>query len=275
MEQQLWDELSKQLWGELSNGLKEFMESTGFTTVVIGESGGLDSALVTVLAVDTLGAENVTALTMPSEFTTEETLRDALELCDNLGVAIHTLPISDLVDTFLETIDLTGVAHENLQARIRGVLLMGWANQHDSIVLCPSNKSEAAMGYSTLYGDTVGSYAPLWDVYKTELFRLAKWYAAKNPGVIPETTLTRPPTAELAHGQKDEDSLPPYPLLDAILESYVEGEIPESWIIATFGKTGEDTIARLRRSAWKRKQEPRGVKVSTRTLEELDRSTEK
>ena len=267
------EEKNKVVWDSLIAGLKNFMKQAGFEDVVIGISGGLDSAVVAALAVDALGAEHVKGITMPSKYSSPETFEDALALADNLGFTCHIKGIHEIVKSFENVIELTGVAEENIQARIRGALLMGYSNQNGGIVLCPTNKSEAAVGYSTLYGDTVGSYAPIADVYKTEVFELAKFYNCKNSvsgKIIPVEIISRVPSAELRLNQSDQDSLPEYDVLDSILFDLIEAGLSIDEIYEKYGDLGVEIVAKVRGSAWKREQEPVGVQVSSRSLKQFD-----
>ena len=257
------------LWDELVQGLKDFFDKAGFRKAVVGVSGGLDSAVVLAIAVQALGHENVTGITMPSRFNSKETIQDALLLCENQTVRCLTIPISGIAESFHKELPVSGVAAENLQARIRGVLLMEFSNEHGGLVLCPTNKSEAAMGYSTLYGDTVGSYAPIGDVLKTDVFALAQYFndSIASPGrTIPDRIISRPPSAELSFNQVDSDSLPPYEILDEFLHRFVELGEP----LDTTSSLDLEMYAKLVSSAWKREQEPTGIKVSNKTLQEWD-----
>lgn len=212
-------------------GLRDYVAKTGFTNkVVLGLSGGIDSALVCALAVETLGAENVKAITMPGEFSSEGSVSDSQKLAENLGIELFELPIDELFNSYRDSLapvfgDTSfGVAEENLQSRIRGTLLMAYSNKFDSYLLPTGNKSEYAVGYATLYGDMNGAIAIIGDLYKTEVFELSKWLNAcyYKMEVIPEEILSKPPSAELRPDQKDSDSLPEYELLDDILYRYLE-----------------------------------------------------
>lgn len=210
-------------------GLKRFFENNHFKRVFLGLSGGLDSALCAVIAATALGPEAVCGVLMPSPHTSEESVDWAALLAKNLGIATHTISIGPLMNSFDKALGEPfaglpkGVAEENVQARIRGTLLMALANKFGGMVICPGNKSELAVGYSTLYGDSVGALALIGDVYKTEVYALAEWYNQQaGRDVIPGGIIERPPTAELCPGQKDTDMLPPYPLLDAVLQQYIE-----------------------------------------------------
>lgn len=267
------------LWQALVLGLRDYLRKNGFTGAALGLSGGLDSALVLALAVDALGSDNVRTLVMPGPFTAAISTADAHEMARRLGVRCEDIAIGPLFESFKGALaplfagrpeDTT---EENLQARIRGALLMALSNKHGCMVLATGNKSEAAVGYSTLYGDTCGGYAPICDVLKTTVYRLARWRNANDPlgrcrAPIPERIILRPPSAELSPGQLDQDSLPPYDVLDGIVRAYMEegvaaAELPERGFAAT-------DVARvlhlLRTSQYKRAQEPLGTRVSRRSF---------
>jgi NAD+ synthase (glutamine-hydrolysing) len=208
-------------------GTRDYVTKCGFKRVVIGLSGGIDSALTAAIAVDALGAENVIGVGMPSQYSSPGSIADARELAANLGIRFEVLPISNGFDALRETLKpvFTGlkedVTEENIQARIRGTLLMAMSNKFGALVLTTGNKSELGVGYCTLYGDMCGGLAAISDVPKTMVFRLARYVNSRKP-IIPISTLEKPPSAELRPNQKDSDSLPPYELLDVILEEYVE-----------------------------------------------------
>ncbi len=257
----------------LTLALGDYVRKNGFQTVALGLSGGIDSALTACIAVDALGAERVVGVSMPSRYTSEASQRDAARLAEALGVRFMTLPIdtvasaygSVLADTFSgRAPDLT---EENLQARIRGNYLMALSNKFGWLVLTTGNKSETSVGYSTLYGDTAGGFAALKDVYKTQVYALARWRNTCG-APIPEHTLTRAPSAELRPDQTDQDSLPPYDVLDAILESYVEDDRSVAEIVrAGHDETLVRRIARMVDAAeFKRRQSPPGVKITPRAF---------
>ncbi len=224
-------------YSALINGIREFMSPTGTSKVILGLSGGIDSAVVAALATKALGNENVHAFLMPSEFSTLHSVQDAVDLAENLNIKYNVIPISSIYNRFTrELIPVFGVdnkwnvAEENLQARIRGTLLMAYSNKFNALVLNTTNKSELCCGYGTLYGDLVGAAMVLADLYKCEVYELAE-YINSNDNVIPYSTMTKAPSAELRQGQKDSDSLPDYSILDPLLYALIEG-----------GKSREDVI---------------------------------
>ncbi|HEX3581963.1 MAG TPA: NAD+ synthase, partial [Thermoanaerobaculia bacterium] len=211
----------------LTLGLRDYIRKCGFQDVVVGLSGGIDSAVTAAIAVEALGPEHVTGIAMPSQFSSQGSLDDARALAENLGIAFHVVPIQPLYDPYHSAFtDLFGVdtfdtTNENVQARIRGNILMAWSNRTGAMVLSTGNKSELAVGYCTLYGDMAGGLALLGDVYKTMVYRVAHWLN-RNREVIPESSITKPPSAELRPDQTDQDTLPPYDVLDGILKLYIE-----------------------------------------------------
>jgi NAD+ synthase (glutamine-hydrolysing) len=258
-----------ELWSALVMGLRDYVKKNGFSSVVIGLSGGIDSALVAAIAVDALGAENVHGVSLPSRYSSDHSLGDAKALAINLNIAYQVIPIQPMVDAFLNSTELTGIAEENLQARVRGTTLMGLSNQWGHLVLATGNKSELAVGYSTLYGDAVGGFAPIKDVFKSDVWKLAKWrnaFANKRGEVapIPENSITKEPSAELRPGQKDTDSLPDYLVLDQVLRIYIEANGSMAAICnAGFAKElAEKVITLVDRAEYKRRQYPPGTKVS-------------
>lgn len=273
-------EADADLWQALVLGLRDYMRKNGFAQAALGLSGGLDSALVLALAVDALGADNVRVLVMPGPFTADISTADAHEMARRVGVSCDDLAIGRLLDGFRASLAplfdgrAEDTTEENLQARIRGMLLMALSNKFGSVILATSNKSEAAVGYSTLYGDTCGGYEPIKDVYKTDVFRLARWRNAHDPFLrgahpIPERIIERPPSAELRAGQVDADSLPPYDVLDAILAGHIEQGRSAADLVAQ----GHDaaTVARVlhlvRTSEYKRAQAAPGTRVSPRSFD--------
>ncbi|MDX6378220.1 MAG: hypothetical protein QOE98_2523, partial [Gaiellaceae bacterium] len=259
------------LWGALCLGLRDYTTKNGFSRVLLGLSGGIDSALVAALAADALGADRVDTISMPTRFNVSETRSDARRVAESLGVGFREQPIEDLRAAFMEAVpDATGLAAENLQARIRGVLLMTVSNQHGHLVLTTSNKSETAVGYSTLYGDSAGGFAPIKDVPKTTVFRLARWLNEQaGRERIPASIIDRPPSAELRDDQRDDQSLPPYEVLDPILEAYVERDLAPEEIVA-LGLGDADLVRRIARlvdlAEYKRRQAPPGLKLQPKAF---------
>jgi NAD+ synthetase len=252
-------------------GVHDYIVKNGFPGVLLGLSGGIDSALTLAVAVDALGKDRVRAVMMPSEYTAGISLSDARVMADNLGVRYDELPIKPVFDSFLQTLaqEFEGLpfdlAEENLQARIRGTLLMALSNKFGSIVLTTGNKSEMAVGYSTLYGDMAGGYAVLKDVPKTLVYRLSHYRNSLSP-IIPERIITRAPSAELRANQTDQDALPPYEILDAIMEMYVENDRSPEDIVAA-GYLEQDVrrvVTLIDRNEYKRRQAPVGVRITHR-----------
>ena len=266
-----------ELYGALVTATRGYVTKSGFTDVCLGLSGGVDSALVATIAADALGPDHVHAVLMPSRYSSDHSVDDARALAASQGIDAHLLPIEEahlaLSGVLSGAIDggPAGLTDENLQARIRGVLLMGLSNAHGWMVLTTGNKSESAVGYSTLYGDTAGAYAVIRDLYKTRVYDLCRWRNARAPGldgelVIPEHILTKPPSAELRPDQTDDQSLPTYDVLDPLLEAYVEGNLTRTELVAE-GHDPDlvDRVVRLVDGAeFKRRQTPLGPKVTTR-----------
>jgi len=258
-----------EIYEALVAGTRAYVQKNGFKSVLIGLSGGIDSALVSAIAVDAVGAENVYCVSMPSRYSSQHSRDDAAELARRTGLNFRTVSIAPMFDAYMSALNLTGLAEENLQSRLRGTLLMAISNQEGHIVLAPGNKSELAVGYSTLYGDSVGAYGPIKDVYKSLIFRLARWRneAAEERGEeppIPENTISKPPSAELRPDQVDSDSLPDYDLLDTVLDLYIEGDQGRDAIVAAgFDAAVVDRVVRLVDTAeYKRRQYPPGPKIS-------------
>ena len=263
-------EAMAEIYLALVMGLRDYCHKNGIERVYLGLSGGIDSSLVATLACDALGADQVYGISNPSAYSSEHSKSDAADLAARTGLHFLTVPIAPAVDAFHQMLDLDGVAAENLQARIRAVIWMAESNQHPpSIVLACGNKSELAVGYSTIYGDAVGGYAPIKDVPKTWVWKLARWrneqalMRGETPP-IPENSITKEPSAELRPGQKDTDSLPPYELLDDVLDDYVEGDAGHEEIVAMgFDPELADRVIRMvDRAEYKRRQYPPGTKIS-------------
>ncbi len=263
----------EEIYSALSTGLKDYVNKNGFRQTVIALSGGIDSALVAVLAVDALGPRRVAAVSMPSRFSSEGTRRDAATLAHNLGIEFHVIPIEDILQAYIDRLSPLfrghppDVTEENLQARIRGNLIMALSNKFGWLVLATGNKSELATGYCTLYGDMVGGFAVIKDVPKTLVYQLARWRNRLRQ-VIPVSILERPPSAELRAGQKDTDTLPPYEILDKILERYVEQDMGADSIVAD--GFDPETVKRVVRmvdlNEYKRRQAPPGIKITPKAF---------
>lgn len=254
-------------------GIRDYFAKLGFKKAILGLSGGIDSALVLYLAAEALGKENVLSLLLPSGFSTEHSLADAKQLCENLGTKFETVPIENNFQEFIKTLDPFfkglpfSIAEENLQARVRGVLLMAFSNKFGYILLNTTNKSEAAVGYGTLYGDMCGGLAVLGDVYKTQVYELAN-YINRNGELIPQNIITKAPSAELRHNQKDSDSLPEYDVLDKILYQYIEKrQGPKELVAMGFEKPLVDRVLKMvNGSEWKRFQTPPILRVSPKAF---------
>ncbi|MBR6409079.1 MAG: NAD(+) synthase [Alphaproteobacteria bacterium] len=249
------------LWNNLKQGLKNYCDKNGFKKVILGLSGGLDSAICAILAADVLGGKNVTAIMMKTKYTSDLSLKIAREISKQNNLNYHEIDIdpffeheTDLLKNAFKE-DVKGIVQENLQARIRGQILMAWSNQFGGLVLACGNKSEVLTGYCTLYGDTCGGLAPIGNVYKTTIFELAKWRNTLSKA-LPQEVITRAPSAELAEGQKDENTLPPYSVLDPILkELYDNKQTIEQTVSKGFDKQTVERVQNLiTRSAFKRKQ---------------------
>ena len=260
---------AQEIWQALVTGLRDYVLKNGFKSVALGLSGGIDSALVATIAVDALGKDKVFGVSLPSKYSSEHSLTDAKDLANNLGIGYRVIEIEPVVQSFKAATELTGLAEENVQARVRGSLLMGISNQEGHLILATGNKSELAVGYSTLYGDAVGGFAPIKDVFKVDVWNLAKWRnetARKNNQTppIPESSISKEPSAELRPGQKDSDSLPEYELLDRLLDLYVDKNGDAAALVAAgFNQDLVDkVIAMVDRAEYKRRQYPPGPKVS-------------
>lgn len=258
-----------EIWSALVLGLRDYVSKNGFKSVVLGLSGGIDSAVVATIAADALGSARVFGVSLPSKYSSSHSKSDAAELAKNLGIDFRTIEIEPVVAGFLSATKLEGIAEENVQARVRGSLLMGLSNQEGHLVLATGNKSELAVGYSTLYGDAVGGFAPIKDVFKVDVWRLAKWrnehaVAKGEIAPIPASSIEKEPSAELRPGQKDSDSLPEYEVLDQILELYIDKGGDASAITrAGFDpKLVDRVILLVDRAEYKRRQYPPGTKVT-------------
>lgn len=258
-----------EVYAALVVSLRDYVHKNGFKTIALGLSGGIDSALVAAIAADAIGANNVYGVSMPSKYSSEHSKTDAIDSATRIGLHFRTVEIEPMVSAYLENLDLTGLAEENLQARVRGMTLMGISNQEGHLVLATGNKSELSVGYSTIYGDAVGGFAPLMDVPKVDVWELAKWrnqlaITANETQPIPESSISKPPSAELRPGQQDSDSLPDYEELDAILHMYVEQDLNAEQISAAGFPL--ETVKRILlltdRAEYKRRQYPPGPKVS-------------
>ncbi|MFY1703475.1 NAD+ synthase [Micromonospora sp. WMMA1923] len=262
-----------EVWHALVLGLRDYVDKNRFPSVVLGLSGGIDSAVVAALAVDALGPQRVVGVSMPSQHSSEHSREDAADLAKRTGLDFRVEPIQPMVDTFLANLSLSGVAVENLQARVRGVILMALSNQEGPLVLTTGNKSELAVGYSTLYGDSVGGFNPIKDVWKTLVWRLAKWRNAEatrrgETPPIPENSIGKPPSAELSPGQLDSDTLPDYDVLDPILIGYVDGDLGRDGLVrAGHDAAVVDKVLRMVDTAeYKRRQSAPGTKISMKAF---------
>ncbi|HVV22512.1 MAG TPA: NAD+ synthase [Pseudonocardiaceae bacterium] len=262
-----------EVWSALVTGLRDYVLKNGFRSVVLGLSGGIDSAVCAALAVDALGADAVYGVSLPSGYSSEHSKSDAADLARRTGLHYDVQPIGDMVDVFVRQLGLSGLAEENVQARCRGVTLMALSNSAGHLVLATGNKTELAVGYSTIYGDAVGGFAPIKDVPKTLVWELARWRnaaAAERGEVppIPENSISKPPSAELRPGQLDTDSLPDYELLDDVLDDYVEGDKGYADLLAAgFDPALVDKILRMVDAAeYKRRQYPPGTKISLKAF---------
>jgi NAD+ synthase (glutamine-hydrolysing) len=262
-----------EIWQGLVIGLRDYVEKNNFKSVILGLSGGIDSALVAALAADAIGANRVYGVALPSKYSSDHSLADAKELAINIGLNYRIIEIQPMVGNLIENLHLSGVAEENLQARVRGITLMGLSNQEGHLVLATGNKSELAVGYSTLYGDAVGGFAPIKDLYKSQVWQLAKWrnelaiLQGQTPP-IPVSSINKAPSAELRPDQKDTDSLPDYKILDQILQIYIDQDGGRSAALAAgFDAALVDRVVGLvDRAEYKRRQYPPGTKISSRAF---------
>jgi NAD+ synthase (glutamine-hydrolysing) len=258
-----------QVWNALVLGLRDYVYKNGFKSVVLGLSGGIDSAVCAAIAVDAIGAKNVVGVSLPSQYSSDHSMSDAALLAKNTGLIYSTEPIEPYVEQFVEKLKLQGLAAENLQARVRAVILMAKSNTDGHLLLSTGNKTELAVGYSTIYGDAAGGYAPIKDVQKTLVWELARYRneLAQQQGEtspIPESSITKPPSAELRPDQLDQDSLPEYAILDRILELHIEQRMSESEIIAQGldAVTVESVLRLVSASEWKRRQSAIGPRIT-------------
>lgn len=267
------ENIPKDIYEALVLGLRDYMKKCGFTDAVIGLSGGIDSALTATLAVKALGSDHVTGITMPSMYSSSGSVDDSVQLAKNLGIKIHTIPIADLYYEYRKSLSEIfrglpeNVTEENIQARIRGNLLMAISNKFGSLLLTTGNKSELAMGYCTLYGDMSGGLAVISDLPKTLVYSLARYINSERE-IIPQATIDKPPSAELRPNQKDQDSLPPYDVLDKILECYIEKRMSmkEIFALGFEESTVADVLARVNRNEYKRIQAAPGLKVTSKAF---------
>ncbi|HAJ95800.1 MAG TPA: NAD(+) synthase, partial [Actinobacteria bacterium] len=255
-------------------GTRDYIKKNGFKKVVIALSGGIDSAIIAVIAALAVGKENVTTVFMPSDFSSNESMEDSKALANNLGVEYIVMPIAGIYGSYLKNLksifknDKINITKENIQARIRGSIIMAFSNEHGWLVLSTGNKSEISVGYCTLYGDMVGGFSPIKDLYKTMVYSICRFINKKYGNIIPVNILTRAPSAELRPDQKDQDSLPPYDMLDRILKAYIEDDMDHSTII----KMGfdpamvKDVLNMVDGSEHKRRQGPPGVKITARAF---------
>ncbi len=263
----------EEVWQALVMGLRDYVIKNGFKSVILGLSGGIDSALVAAIACDALGADKVYGIALPSKYSSTHSLNDAKQTAINTGLNFRVIEIEPMVQSFVSNLHLTGIAEENIQARVRGSTLMALSNAEGHLVLATGNKSELAVGYSTLYGDAVGGFAPIKDIYKTDVWNLAKWRNAVSISQnlmppIPQNSIDKEPSAELRPNQKDTDSLPDYKLLDQILRIYIEGDAGKSGAIsAGFDQQlVEKVLQMVDRAEYKRRQYPPGTKISARAF---------
>lgn len=265
--------VEEEIWKVLVLGLRDYVEKNGFRSVVLGLSGGIDSALVAAIACDALGAKRVNGVALPSKYSSDHSLEDAQQMAENTGLHFRTIAIAPMVDAFTSKVVLKGLAEENVQARVRGTTLMGISNQEGHLVLATGNKSELAVGYSTLYGDAVGGFAPIKDIYKTDVWALSRWRNARALELgeippIPVRSIEKEPSAELRPDQKDSDSLPDYRILDEVLTEYVDHDRGYEELVAA----GFDSalvarvISLVDMAEYKRRQYPPGTKVSSRAF---------
>ena len=262
-----------EIWQALVVGLRDYVKKNGFPSVLLGLSGGIDSAVTAAIAADAIGAKKVFGVALPSQYSSDHSLTDAADSAKRIGLNFRVIEIQPMVDSFLNSLGLTGLAEENLQARVRGTTLMGLSNQEGHLVLATGNKSELAVGYSTLYGDAVGGYAPIKDLLKSEVWAIARWRnkVAQLRGEIlpiPENSISKEPSAELRPDQLDTDSLPPYDQLDQLLTIYIENDGGLQGLLdAGFDEAlATRVIQMVDRAEYKRRQYPPGPKISRRAF---------
>jgi NAD+ synthase (glutamine-hydrolysing) len=266
-------ETEAEIWQALVVGLRDYVQKNGFKSVLLGLSGGIDSAVTAAIAADAIGAQNLYGIAMPSQYSSAHSLDDAADSAKRIGLNYRVIPIQPMVDGFLNNLGLTGLAEENVQARVRGTTLMGLSNQEGHLVLATGNKSELAVGYSTLYGDAVGGYAPIKDLFKSEVWAVARWrnrvaQETNQVAPIPESSITKEPSAELRPDQKDSDSLPDYAVLDQILTIYIENDGGLQGLLAAgFSEELATRVIQLvDKAEYKRRQYPPGTKISRRAF---------
>ncbi|MGB8022240.1 MAG: NAD+ synthase [Candidatus Nanopelagicales bacterium] len=262
-----------EMYAALVLGLRDYVGKNGFKSVTFGMSGGIDSALVAAIAADAIGGQNVHGLSMPSKYSSQHSQDDAFDLARRIGANIRRIPIAPMFDAYMSAMELTGLAEENLQARIRGTTVMAISNQEGHLVLAPGNKSELSVGYSTIYGDAVGGFGPIKDVPKTWVFRLARWRNEEAVRLgeippIPPSSIEKPPSAELRPGQKDTDSLPDYEILDDLLDQYVEHDRGAAELVVEgYDRALVERVLRMTDFAeYKRRQYPIGTKITGRSF---------
>jgi NAD+ synthase (glutamine-hydrolysing) len=262
----------EEAWRALTLGLRDYVVKCGFTSVVLGLSGGIDSALTAALAADALGPAHVTGVAMPTRYSSDHSLRDAEAVARNLGIACHVVPIDDIFQSYLDALSKVlpgpaGVAEENIQARVRGAVLMAYSNKHGCMLLSTGNKSELAVGYCTLYGDMCGGLAVLNDVPKTLVYDLAR-YVNRTSEVIPVSSITKPPSAELRPDQTDQDTLPPYDIIDAVIEGYVEHGLDAAALVrqGLDPAVVADVVSRIDRNEYKRRQAAPGLRITSKAF---------
>jgi NAD+ synthetase len=269
----VWPARAQQIFSALSLGIRDYVHKCGFKSVIVGLSGGIDSALVAVLAAEALGADKVLGVSMPARYSSEGSLSDAGALAKNLGIRYEVLPIEPVFQSVEKQLAKVfagtkpNEAEENIQSRLRGVTLMALSNKFGALVLTTGNKSEMAVGYCTLYGDMCGALAVIADVFKTDIYKLARWLNRERI-IIPEASITKPPSAELRPNQTDQDSLPPYETLDQILDAYVVKNLGKEEIIRQGFDAAvvNDVINKVTFSEYKRRQAAPGLKVSPRAF---------